>query len=963
MSSEVKAFSADLADVTKAFDAGLHDIEKTVDLAALSVQINSALGTLDQFFGGPAGSGIATKTMVTMGLPAADVNASARVLENKGFVDSGTRYWVCNAHTQSAPGRAVSGIGAGFAGPEVASVLLDKYIADPDEATLAGMLVRAHNAAADPTPTSRNNSTGVRVQSGNIDNLRELGKGCGTTANLLEFLKTAYSHGAGFGIVFSTAITQPLFRPASVSRQDFNHAYVRKQFQNILFQDDIMFDGSGDVCYVRTESPVGYSYEPFATVQARHQELAASMNRTPESLPLIRRAVQFPANETVVGRCPVIRSRGCRPEAMTANHFTVGLAVNGIYRIIDVTGDEGSFGIRTSYSTSDIVTNINKVFGDLLLCESSGTEFWLRLRDGFGSSGSLSVFWSGDTDCSHLIGLDNACMDALETGSQGIRTQSAFDLSKALEVTWAGGSVSTTQMTSMGLLLLSQTPKALTATQSASLLSGSDYWTELAANQEFTDLSKTIQSSCVADTKSKNAKTFDARLTDSLAQYESELVFADVTTLGFHDVSILFSGFSVLGLDTILRMKPWIWSIDPFQTESATLSAMQAVIRELTKASGISYSDTEWLTVTSSLPLNYAVAAQLRIQHDRLRYLNDLSESDDNGTDASGFCAYVAAVAGTLQTNSLVTKATTSDQSGTTFIAGFATTSQAQIQAAKVDINQLVWDTLTSDVMDKLAAISIAKAQSILNDGVSIVEDIAGDIASGALSGIRSVVDLIGDLVGGISLSETKRRALAALLNANNALTTAQGFVSRMTSRYAALMTQAESLSNFAINFSGSLGFQSKFVTCVATGSVSALQLDLLAKFLSIINELADKLNKLMRKLRDLLQAAMDKVVCMIDKIMAGLTGTIQYEATVQRGVVTATLSCTMTVPLSIDFDPSILVQINGLRDRILFLVDAMRLQLITFKAHTTNIDATASSFTGSLADTLADLLSKFAKC
>ena len=93
-----------------------------------------------------------------------------------------------------------------------------------------------------------------------------------------------------------------------------------------------------------------------------------------------------------------------------------------------------------------------------------------------------------------------------------------------------------------------------------------------------------------------------------------------------------------------------------------------------------------------------------------------------------------------------------------------------------------------------------------------------------------------------------------------------------------------------------------------------------------------------------LVQTALDKIVCMVDKLMANLTGTVQYEAVVRQGAVTVSLQCTTTVSLADDFDPSILTQIIALREDILMLIDAFKLQTVTFKSHTENANSASSA-------------------
>jgi hypothetical protein len=648
------------------------------------------------------------------------------------------------------------------------------------------------------------------------------------------------------------------------------------------------------------------------------------------------------------------------------------LSVNGIYRIIDVTGDLGSFAAHSTYTAEIVVANINKIFGDLILCEVAGDNFWIRLRDGFGADGTLSIFWSGDTDCADILGLENAAIDAIETGMASTKQTTVFSLRTALEMTWLGGSVSSTQQASTSMLLGLQVSGAYTKQQTAVLLSGDDYWKAVSDSAEFESTSSTLAAMCAKAVESASASEsthIPATVTNALADYEAQLVFADVTDLGYQEVSILINSFGVSNFDKVLRLKPWIWNIDPYKTSSDTMTTLRATIKALIASDAISYTDTEWMTVTNPLAINYAAAAQLRLQHDMVQYLGDVSDTDEAAKSVASFCKYSGAVTGAVQTNITASKSTTADQSGTVYILSSAATAQLQnIIAAKSNsesMAQLLWDVIPSDIQTTLINMSSGKlravsATSSTSFSITTTND---EDSQGTAESLSSLEDLVMDLLGNSSVTSMKRRALAAILEVELALIEATQLVKSMTALYASLLAKLESLSNFAINFSGSRGFKSKYVTCVATGSITAVQLLVLAKLLKALNEMSVAVNKLLTKLHDLVQTALDKIVCMVDKLMANLTGTVQYEAVVQQGAVTVSLQCTTTVSLADDFDPSILTQITALREDILMLIDAFKLQTVTFKSHTENVNSASSAFSGSLADTLSNLKSLFSKC
>jgi hypothetical protein len=115
--------------------------------------------------------------------------------------------------------------------------------------------------------------------------------------------------------------------------------------------------------------------------------------------------------------------------------------------------------------------------------------------------------------------------------------------------------------------------------------------------------------------------------------------------------------------------------------------------------------------------------------------------------------------------------------------------------------------------------------------------------------------------------------------------------------------------------------------------------------------------------MRKIAQYAIDAVLCLLDKLVLGITGTMMYETTMQVGIVSMSFQCTSYIPLGAEFDPEILQHIMDIRRQIDFLLASLKLQVITFKKHSENLDSAKSAFTSSLETTVDDLLSRFKNC
>jgi hypothetical protein len=199
--------------------------------------------------------------------------------------------------------------------------------------------------------------------------------------------------------------------------------------------------------------------------------------------------------------------------------------------------------------------------------------------------------------------------------------------------------------------------------------------------------------------------------------------------------------------------------------------------------------------------------------------------------------------------------------------------------------------------------------------------------------------------------------------NVELALDTAIAIAQRITTLYNTTTQKIITLSNFNLNMSGSLGFQTKYLSCYASGGISAMPLQFLAKMLATLNDIADKMNKRLSDTKKVANSAIDKIICLLDKLVLSLTGTMMYESTMQVGMVSMKFQCTSYVNIGTQFDPKVLQHIMDIRRKINFLLACMRVQAVTFQKHEENMDAASSVFTGSLEDTVNEILGRFSKC
>lgn len=932
---ELRDFRADLEAISDDVRASV--AQAMAGDSELNKSVDAALAAVGSVFGSTV-SGTLNAVLADSGMDVPDQSKSQ--VTGLGFYKAAGRYWIVNtkvaAPTTSTASYGVAGIGDGIASLTEISTLLGREVVDPDQEAMDTMMKTAFAGSASTANASKQDDsgsgTGSRSVPGNIANLRELYRGCGSDLGVLDqFLDDSYS--LGFGCVWSVSLVVIVQRPQLPTV--FDADYVRKQLNSVCFDDDMDFEHDSKYCFVRTEAFLGYNITK-QEAEARARALEAAQRLQPNSLGLITRTVRFRTQEDVLESAPIIVSRGCDCSKLNGSAYTIGLSVNGIYRVIDCTGDSGQKIVRTQYSVQDIVDSVTEVFGDLVDCGVVGSDFFIRLRRGFGALGSLSLFWSGSADCSNEIGLEAAVVETAQGKakilSQVISAQSSVSLRDLGEVFWYGGSF--TPATIPSSFQITYMRSNMTQEQSDAV-SGSMYW-DLIQNKAAT--ATHVLNAALSGTGDK-AK--------AVADLESLLMFYDAANTGYREYKTLRVGFGA-ATHKLLIQDLDVSYLDVYSSTATVRGRITSLLNSISSNDGVLGSTGSWMTSTQPQALNYAVAARTRLLYSETTDY-DYLEAATAASAAAELLSYSESIV--PATNSVAQK-TSSESTFSKILDGTEELLSAVSDLTGVDAEKVLWNII-KDIPGMSEALN---SSSYVQSAASAVEDGIGDL-------VRTVDDYVKDLLGSVGLTALDRKAINVILKLQAGIEQASVIAGTLRTIYNQTTRKIVALSNFNLNLAGSLGFQTKYLSCYVSGAVDYKSALSLANMVQILNDSADAFNQRLLAAQEAVDKALDKLVCMLDSLVLSLTGTMTYETTMQSGIVTLKFNCTSYVNLGSSFSPKVLSHVFDLRRQLDYLIASLRLHHVTFKKHRENVNATATVFAGTLEDTANLLLSKLGRC
>lgn len=836
-------------------------------------------------------------------------------MEQRGFcVVNGKIYALRTGNSDSTEALTLQ-VGQGLASQAELRVLLgnDEYV-DPVVTLPTG----ASTVARDRSTQS---STGTHNSGGTIDQLRELSKGFGgNLQDVKAFINSTWADGVG--IVWSTPIVETV--TAEDDGSTFDYDTVRAQLSFPAYDEEIIIDGR--TALVFSERFVAQNQNrAYAEAVARDQYTELGWKGNPQ---LICRVLRHSSTEDVVNQTPVLRTSGFDEAQLGPDAYKLGIIVSGIARVIDVTGDQGTRVVYDKYTPETIASAVSRIFGSYIRVAGYGSEITFATTDR-GPNATISFFHVGDGDAATALGIDGIVQrSAANAGrSGGVATLTGLTLKQAGQVTWTGGDLSSSQVSASIITAIAN--YGLSDAQLNCLLSGLSYWSEI--NAAGLEKANAIDAQCEA-ASAKSNREFVSLMREPVRSLTDLFGFVDLNGFRSRDALAMFDIFGD-GLADILNRRPNIDDVDIYESQDAVRAQLLALVGTHNDADGIEDISFDTTIINAFRQNRGKLAYALTIFNYLDRNLETLTF--DEATQLRGqFCGYSVSLAPSLL--GIVSKADVENgaQRASTLwddlvdLMGELTNPNA---AQNLLISAL-------DYICQSDAETCAKIKNFWNDSQSLADRYEVKLA-----------DLIGDLVSS-TLGEGYRALVAALAMLNRLLERAQQLVRKGRERATKFFQSAfntnktlpevlEDLANVNYNVYGNASWQTKFVSCYASGSADVLLSALFAKLMDTLNGIIAKINDKLQSLVKSIIDALDVIECLVDKLMSSFSGYMSYEMSgagnyVAMGLVPIPISFKLNCTASIGFgagDPALAREVAKLKANIRILMGLLQLQSLKY--------------------------------
>lgn len=836
-------------------------------------------------------------------------------MEQRGFcVVDGKIYALRTGSSDSTEALTLQ-VGQGLAGLEELRTLLGNTDYEDPVVTLPSV---ASTTARDRSSQS---STGTYNAGGTIDQLRELSKAFGgNLQDVKAFINDTWE--PGVGIVWSTPTVEVVTAPDDSSTFDVNT--VREQLSFPAFDEDILINGR--TALVFSERFVAQNQNrAYAEAVARDQYTELGWKGNPQ---LICRVLRHSTTEDIVNQTPVLRTSGFDETGLGPTAYKLGMIVSGIARVIDVTGDQGSRVVYDKYTAETIAAAISRIFGSYIRVAGYGSEITFATSDR-GPNATISFFYTGDGDAAEALGVNGIVQRSAANAERagGVATLTGVTLKQAGQVTWTGGDLSSSQVSASVVSALVN--YGLTDAQLNCLLSGLSYWSEI--NAAGAAQSEAIDAQCEA-AANKSTREFTKLMREPVRALSDLFGFVDLNSFRARDA---LAFFDILGdsLADVLNRRPNIDDVDIYESQDAVREQLLAIVGAHNDADGVE-DITYQTTVINAFRQNhgkFAYALTVFNYLDRNLELLTLDEANELRTK---FCGYSVSLAPSLI--GIVSKGDIENK------AQRASTLWDDIVDLAGDIvNPNAAQNLLVSMLDYICqsdAETCAKIKNFWNDSQSLADRYENKLA-----------DLIGDLVSS-TLGEGYRALVAALAMLNRLLERAQQLVRKGRERATKFFQSAfntnktlpeilEDLANINYNVYGNASWQTKFVSCYASGSADVLLSALFAKLMDTLNGIIAKINERLQSLVKSIIDALNVIECLVDKLMNSFSGYMSYEMSgaanyVAMGLVPIPVSFKLNCTASIGFgagDPALAREVAKIKANIRILMGLMQLQSLKY--------------------------------
>ena len=873
------SFKSELDTLQREFLSVVDEITNSEDAKQVNASSDDALAEFRNLFAASA-LGSLENVQRDSGIPVESRSfyESSASLAAYGFLFANNRWFFCG--TKNTPLRSPSSVGgtaySGVGDGEYAATQLQELIPGYQEPDIEEVL---------RYQTSRKN-TGYKqsvvgpAYDGNLSRLRELFLSSGnmksTVAALNALIKSGY-------LMSTTEFDYNIVaKPNNVDANDFTVDYV-KSISHLPLEDSRILkldDGS---------------YLTLLEKQSVNVDVC--------------RLFRAESNESTLNYAPLFVSRGFDETKLSQSAYLLGIKVNGIARVIDVTGDRGSRMYASKYTAVNVADAIRAVFPDFVDCGVFGSEFYVMTK-GSGGYCSIEFIPLDNLDASKALGIENTVR---------VMYDPTYVFDKPLAI--LGGNA-TSEQPSSGFIKYVASSELKAQQKSTILANQTSYWSNIEYDTE-TDVAKLVAlftkqmrsnvSSGVAD-----LSVFAKPLSDVSRWIEFTFI-DDMRPWEALDI------ISVLGSDVerVLKLVD-ITEIDIYTSEDQVLAEISSVLQSLQASGNVSNVAPK----TRTTPVKAVNTTQVETAEVLRFAMIDYHESGNNIKALEYYDRFAQAANLGI---SLVSSTTVSDGSSV-----------------------LAYDSLLDDILDVIAL-----------GGAPSTPEIDQAVADYVRRTYPDTYQSISGNEDGFDVSNLSDSTIWLLKKADALLASVQSTLKGYASRYQSAYNKLMALSNVGMNIYGNQGFQTKYLSCYVTGSASLALGKCLQKYLEKVNELANSANKILQKIISALREYFDKISCMVNNMKLSMSGYVSYSKVTTGAMgIQLNMNCVMsTGGFDTGLDPQIASLINSILGRVIACLTMFELQVVTFEKQDSNIQATSSQLQADLVQTLLDALNKLKGC
>jgi len=893
---ELDDFKSELADLRREFMQEVDSVVKSDEARRVNAAADEALREFEKLFAlSPLGSLRAVQK--DSGISPIDKSSDESLVDlaKHGFLFANGRWFFCGTKTRamrstvSTTGSNYQGVLDGEFSVEQLRELIPGY-EDPNIQDILNSQTPRRNSLSKPT------TLGV-LSDGALSRIRELYRHSNSDIKLLksriEGLQTSDS-----SVFHSRYLHVVVTKPTTITYDEFTVDYVRSVVSSPIEDSDILRLSDDEYMVLTTES---------AGVVDFDATLAISVER----------------NESTKNFAPLFVSRGFDETKLGTSAYLLGVRVNGIARVVDVTTDNGNRIHVDHYTPDTIAASIREVFADLVDCGTLGSEFYITTK-GSGGYATLEFFPVGNLDAYAALGLEKTIQKQYK--------DSTYSFSKPLVV--LGGPPRAPQTTAKFIsevkasMLFDEQMKALLVNQAS-------YWNDI--TPRFESFKLDLKSKFTS--RFRNALSIGSADTSIFAASCSNMTrCVDVTYVeGFRPWES-FDILEALGNDfqRVMRLVD-VTDIDVYTSEDEVYSALTLYLSSMSSSGGL-LNVSPTMLVDSPKSVNVTQLRTMQLLRFAMIEMFETSRYDqavvyyDRFKQASDMVlVYVSNT--TVPNGDAVMSYTSAIQDYLSVIA----TASPQMQST--DVPRSITGYVKRNYPDAynnmiLAAQYMRETNEYQPQSDNVNQSLSDDV---------------------ISLLQKADALLASVQSAM------RGYASTYQQTYNKIM----SLSNIGMNvYSNQSGFQTKYLSCYVSGSASALLGAVLQKYLQKINELASDLNKMLQKIIKALRKYFDKIACIVRNMNLSISGYVSYsKVTTGFMGVQLNMNCILSAGGAAALDPRIASLIASILGRVLACLSLFELQLVVFEKQDSNTQASASQLQADLIQTVLDALSRLTAC